>query len=204
MISDEEKLIYETDRLMWLCSPFDLDEMSEALEFGLEFGLNVYKIFDLARQFSRDTATPFKELDIVCIVYEYVRQEARHRIYEVTGYNFIDDSPGEIYTHTTFETTCYYCTEKARKHLLAELAALDHEKREEFLDDFLLRSLEYIRITQFDIEKEAEALQDEIMMREWLAMEKRIFGLEKLTEEDIEVILVTGDIFANAKFQKPN
>jgi hypothetical protein len=49
MISDEDKLIYETDRLMWLCNPFDLDEMREALEFGLEFGLNANKIFDIAR-----------------------------------------------------------------------------------------------------------------------------------------------------------
>ena len=33
-------------------------------------------------------------------------------------------------------------------------------------------------------------------------MEKGIFGLEKLTEEDIEEILRTGDIFASAKPKK--
>lgn len=34
-----------------------------------------------------------------------------------------------------------------------------------------------------------------------MIMEKGIFGLEKLAEEDIEAILATGDIFANAKPQ---
>ena len=33
-------------------------------------------------------------------------------------------------------------------------------------------------------------------------MEKGIFGLEKLTEEDIEAILATGDIFASAPPKK--
>jgi hypothetical protein len=164
MISDDDKLIYETDRLMWLCSPFDMDEMREALEFALEFGLNADKIFDLARQFSRDTDKPFKELDIVYVVYEHVRQEARGRIYEATGYDFVNDGPSEIYTYASLDTTCYYCTEKSRKSLLAELAALDHYKREDLLDDFLLRFLEYIGITQADIEKEEESQQEQIVV----------------------------------------
>ena len=166
MIRNEDKLIYETDRLMWLCSPFDMDEMREALEFAIEFGLNADKIFDIATKFSRDTSTPFKELDIVCIVYEHVRHEARGRIYEATGYDFVTDGPSEIYTYATLNITCYHCTEKARKQLLAEFVALDRERREELLDDFLLRFFEYINITQADIEKEAESLQEEILVRE--------------------------------------
>ena len=63
--------------------------------------------------------------------------------------------------------TCYDYTEETGKRLLAELAALDREQREELLDDFLLRFLEYIGITQADIEKEAEGLQEEeILVRE--------------------------------------
>ena len=166
MISDEDKLIYETDRLMWLCRPFDLDEMREALEFALEFGLNADKIFGIARQFSRDTDRPINELDIVYVVYEHVRHEARGRIYEATGYDFENDGPSEIYTYATLDITCYYCKEKARKQLLAEFVALDRERREELLDDFLLRFFEYINITQADIEKEAESLQEEILVRE--------------------------------------
>jgi len=68
--NDEVRLDFEIQRFRWLCSPFDLQEVREALKFG--FGFDADKIFDLAQQFSNDTGIPFENLDIVCIVYEHV------------------------------------------------------------------------------------------------------------------------------------
>ncbi len=176
MISDEEKLIYETERFTHLCNPFGSLDVREAIRFGIEFGLDADKIIEIAEQFSNDTGVPFEELDIVYIVYEHVRHEARSRIYEATGYDFVNDGPGEIYTYGNFAGTCYDYTEEARERLLAELAGLDREERDELLNNFLLRFFEYIGITQADIEREAERLQ--------------------------EGILVSGHIFANPEKQR--
>lgn len=130
MIYDEERLGFETERFIWLCNPFGSQDVREAIRFGIDFGFNADKIFDIVEQFSKETGIPFDELDIVYIVYEHVLHEAKERF-------------------------------------IAELAGLDRDEREELLDDFLLRFLEYIGITQADIEQKAEGLrEEEILVRE--------------------------------------
>ncbi|MFX0201747.1 MAG: hypothetical protein ACFFCW_37030, partial [Candidatus Hodarchaeota archaeon] len=164
MIIDEERLVFETDTLMWLLNPFVSMDVRAAIRFGMEFGLDADKIFGLAEKYSQETGAPFEELDIVYIVYEHVLQEARSRIYEATGYDFINDGPGEICIYGNYAGTCYDYTEEARERLISEIANLDITRREGLLDEFLLRLLEYINITKADIEKTAEAEQEEILI----------------------------------------
>ena len=179
MISDEERLRFESDRFTWLCCPFGSLDIEEALRFGLDFGYHGNEIFTLVEQYSHDTATPFEELDIVYIVYEHILQHARDRIYEATGYDFVNDGPAEIYTYGNFAGTCYDYTEEAKERLLAGLAALDHEKREELLDDYLLQFLEYIDIAQVDIEKEAESLHMLYIHKKILESESERYKINK-------------------------
>ncbi len=154
MISDEERFDYETERLMRFCCPYGSLDVREAIKFGLEFGINADKIVELAEQFSQDTGILFEELDIV---YEHVLQDARNRIYETRGYDFVDDRPSEIYTLGNFMATTYDYTQEARGRLMSKIPGLYKEKRKELLDNYLLRFLTYIDITQEAIEKEAEA-----------------------------------------------
>lgn len=158
----EERLYYESDRLMRLCCPYGSLDVREAVRFGLEFGYDADEIIGLAEQFSDDTGIPSEEMDIVYIVYEHVRHEARNRIYEATGYDFISDGPGEIYTYGNYMATCYDYTEEARERLITEIASLDSESRGELLDEFILTFLEYVGITKADIEMTAEEEREEI------------------------------------------
>ncbi len=165
MINDEERIDYETERLMRLCCPYGSLDVREAVRFGQEFGYyDADKILELAERFSNDTGIALEEIDVVYIVYEHVLQDARNRIYEATGDDFVSDGPGEIYTYGNFMATCYDYTEEARERLISEIANLDITQREELLDEFLLRFLEYIDITQADIEREAERLQEGILL----------------------------------------
>ncbi len=164
MICDGERLDYETERFMRLCCPYGSLDVREAVRFGYEFGYDADKILELAEQFSNDTGIALEEIDVVYIVYEHVLQDARNRIYETTEYDLVNDGPGEIYTYGNFMATCYDYTEEARERLISEIANLDITLREELLDEFLLRFLEYVDITQADIEREAERLQEGILV----------------------------------------
>ena len=163
MTGKDEMLYFETERLMRLCCPYGSLDVSEAVRFGIEFGYDADKIMELAEQYSRATGLAMEELDIVYIVYEHVLQEARNKIYQATGYDFINDSPGgEIYTYGNCMATTYDYTEEARERLIAELAGLTLAEREELLDEALILFLEYIGIMQEDIEREAESLLEDL------------------------------------------
>ncbi len=62
MISEEERLEFEAERLMRLCYSFGSLDMKEALRFGFEFNLDADKIVEHAERFSNDPGIPFEEL----------------------------------------------------------------------------------------------------------------------------------------------
>ena len=59
-------------------------------------------------------------------VYKHVRHQARERIYEATGYDFVNNGPGDIYTYCNCMANC---TEEGRERLIAGLAAHDIEEK---------------------------------------------------------------------------
>lgn len=145
---NEQFIRNEIEDFCYKCCPFGSIDVRHAIEFALSVGLNSDDLYELCEDFTEETNSKFKDLDVCYIIYEHVLQMARNEIGRLINFDFLNDgTEGEIYTAGNYCATSYDYPEEAKEELKDKILESDKENIAELLeDDFVNKFLDELGI----------------------------------------------------------
>jgi hypothetical protein len=105
---------------------YGYSDIHRAIEVALEVGEDSDWVADAVEQFSEETQTPLKDVDVVATVYDTILQEARGEIETETGFDFLNDG-AEIYVAGNYMATSYDWGDDAPEKIMEVLKEHDIE-----------------------------------------------------------------------------
>ena len=118
-----------------VCSYGYLD-IKHAISVFIEVGKSGDELSEEVLNFSEDTETKLKDIDVCYIAYDTILQEARGKIEEVLGFDFLNEGDGtDIYTYGNYMCSSYDRTEDLKDYILKKLEKATDEQKAELKGD---------------------------------------------------------------------
>lgn len=110
---------------------------STDIETAIKIFLDVDKsgddLAEEVKRFSEDTGTKLEDVDVCYVAYETILQEARNKIEEILGFDFLNEGSGrDIYTYGNYCCSQYDSTQGLKDELKERLndIATEEERKE--------------------------------------------------------------------------
>jgi len=140
--------------------PYGYLDVKAGIEHFLRYDKTGDDLAEAVEQFSEDTNTPLKDIDVTYIAYDSVLQEARNEINDLIGFDICNDA--NFYTYGNYCCTSYDNSEQDKEKLIEAIAEAEQGKREELLNsEMIMKFLEDIDISQEDISQKTKELDEE-------------------------------------------
>lgn len=111
-------------------------DVKRAIEVFNEVGKTGDDLEEEVTRFSEDTGTPLKNIDVCYIAYDVILQEARSKIKEVLGFDFLNEGDGtDIYIYGDYMCTSYDSTKNLKEYLQEKLKNATEEQLNELKED---------------------------------------------------------------------
>jgi len=141
--------------------PYGYLDVKAGIQHFIEYGKNGgYELAQAIEQFSEDTNTPLKDVDVTYVAYDVVLQEVRNEINDLIGFDICNDA--NFYTYGNFCCSSYDYSEQDKEELITAIAKAEQEKKEELLNSEMIKKfLDDIEISQEDISQKIKKLEQD-------------------------------------------
>lgn len=136
--SKQEQLTEEINSFYKEVSNYSYLDVQTAVNVFLEVGLSGYDLAKEVNNYSEETGTDIENIDVCYISFENILQQAREKIDEVLGYDFLNDFKGsgqEIYTYGNYMATSYDYSTEAQEELQDKITKATEEQKKELRTD---------------------------------------------------------------------
>ena len=99
------------------CCPFGYSDIDAAVRHAIEIGEDGDWLFELVQGQAEEIGVAFGRMDPVFEVLEHILQMARNEIDELTGFDFLNDGVGNVYTYGNYCDSWYNSYEELEEEL---------------------------------------------------------------------------------------
>ena len=157
---EQERITQEISDFNASILPYGYLDVKAGIEHFLRYDKTGDDLAEAVQQFSEDTNTPLKDIDVTYVAYDVVLQEARNEIDNLIGFDICNDA--NFYTYGNFCCTSYDNSEHDKEKLIEAIAEAEQGKREELLSNEMIKKfLEDIDINQEDISQKIKELEQD-------------------------------------------
>jgi hypothetical protein len=148
--NEQNKIKEEISEFNFNILPYGYLDVKAGVEHFLRYNKTGQDLAEAVEQFSEETNTPLKDVDVTYIAFDTIFQEARNEISDLIGFDICNDA--NFYTYSNYCCSNYDYSEEDKEKLITAIAEAEQDKREELLNNELIKLfLEDIEINQDDI-----------------------------------------------------
>jgi hypothetical protein len=151
MEQTKEQIDRETEGFLLELMPFGSKDLYEAIKTALSLDISGKEFAEIVSQYCEDCGIGLLDkdnvLDVNAVLYDFILQEARNKISELTEFDFCNDiEKGYIDVYGNYCCTSFDYTEEAKEELLKVISKQTEEVQKELKENkfvsFLLEGLE--------------------------------------------------------------